>query len=164
MNYVSPPSDEEILRSLYQSLRRFAAVIGPAEIGPDDLLHDAIVAVLRRHHLSSLDDPAAYLRRAMVNLASNQRRGLGRRRRAYLRAVEDRSGEVGEPARYDHYPHDMAILLSLEPRSRAVLYLREIEGAAYEDIAAQLGLTPSNARQIYHRALRALRLSEEAQV
>ena len=79
-------TDDEIFRALYPQLRRFAAVVAPIEEEPDDLLQDALVETLRRHRLADLASPQAYLRRTMVNLASNHRRRLAARRRA-LRVV-----------------------------------------------------------------------------
>ena len=63
-----------IFSNLYPSLRRFAGVVAPVEVGPDDLLHEAVERALRHKPLADFDDPGAYLRRTMVNLASNDRR------------------------------------------------------------------------------------------
>lgn len=148
-----PASDDEVLRGLYGSLRAFAAVVGPREVAPDDLVHDAIVRTIGRGPLSSLDNPGAYLRRAILNAASNQRRRLGRKRRAVLRLVNETSLSA-----VDHYPTDLADLEALDPRARGVLYLREVEGYPYEAVAAHLGLSESNTRQIAARARAQLRL------
>ena len=139
--------DEEMLRSVYGDLRRFAAVVGPREIGPDDLLHEAIVRTLRSGPLDRLDHPVAYLRRAIVNEAANARRSLGRARRARLRLA---GGERGSAA--DVYPTDLAHFDELEPTWRAVLFLHELEGFSYAEIGEQLDLSEANARQIASRA------------
>ena len=55
-----------IVDQLYPSLHRFSAVVAPSDLEPDDLLQEALVAVLRRHRLSALDHPAAYLRKAIL--------------------------------------------------------------------------------------------------
>ena len=67
-----PPveDDDQLFARLYPSLRRFAAVVAPREIDPDDLLQEATARALRRGPLGRLDHPEAYLRRTMVNLAS----------------------------------------------------------------------------------------------
>jgi len=44
------------LLSLYPSLRRFAGVVGSADMSPDDLVHDAIVSALRGGGLARADD------------------------------------------------------------------------------------------------------------
>lgn len=142
--------DEEsrLFAELYGPLRRFAAVVGPIEMDPDDLLQEAVARVLRRRRLTDLAEPGAYLRKTMVNLASNQRRSFARERRALTRfgASPQTSG--------DFYPSDLNQLLGLPPRERAVLYLSEVEGYRYAEIGDLLGCSEAAARK---RAMRARR-------
>ena len=152
-------ADEAIALQLYPSLRRFAAIVASPEMAPDDLVHDALVAALRCGPLSRLDMPGPYLRRAMINLASNHRRRLSRAHAAFRRLAAG-----SDSAANDHYPSDLAHLAVLDPTSRAVLYLHEVEGLSFEDIAVQLELSPANARQRAARSRRRLRshLEEES--
>ena len=76
--------DATLFEQLYPSLHRFAAVTGGRDDDPDDLVQEAVARTLRHHSLSSLDRPGAYLRQAIVNLASNRRRSLARGRSALL--------------------------------------------------------------------------------
>lgn len=149
-------SDDAVLRRIYGELRRFAAVVGPREVAPDDLLHDAIVRTLRAGSLARLDHPVAYLRRAIVNEAANSRRGLGRARRAHLRVV---AGD--DQTAVDVYPTDLSHFAELDPTWRAVLFLHELEGFSYAEIGAQLDLTEANARQIAARARTRIRQQVE---
>ena len=140
--------DEEtrLFEQLYPPLRRFAAVVGPIEVDPDDLLQEAVTRVLQRQRLTELAEPGAYLRRTIVNLASNHRRRFAARRRALarLKASSLSAGDV--------YPSDLGDLQRLGPRERAVLYLSEVEGYRYAEIGRLLGCTETAARK---RALRA---------
>ncbi len=145
--------ESQLFEQLYQPLRRFAAVVGPIESDPDDLLQEAIARVLRRHRLTDLDQPGAYLRRTIVNLAANQRRQLGRARRAFAQLAA--SGGSNS----DVYPSDLGELLRLPPQERAVLYLSEIEGYRYREIGQMLNCTETAARK---RALRARRRLQAA--
>lgn len=150
--------DREVFAGLYPSLRRFARVVGPREVDADDLVQEALVRTLRGHALSDLADPGAYLRRTITNLASNARRDLGRRRRAFGRLIErDETTPVG-------YPSDLDDLMRLRPLERAAVYLFAVEGQSHEQVAATLGCSVSAARTRVSRALRRLRaeLSEEA--
>jgi RNA polymerase sigma-70 factor (ECF subfamily) len=142
--------DEEsrLFAGLYGPLRRFAAVVAPIEMDPDDLLQEAVARVLRRRRLTELDQPGAYLRRTMVNVASNQRRSLARERRALARLGASSSPET------DVYPSDVNELLGLSSRERAVLYLSEIEGYRYAEIGELLGCSEAAARK---RAMKARR-------
>jgi RNA polymerase sigma-70 factor (ECF subfamily) len=144
--------DEEVFAALYPRLRRLAAVAAPIEVDPDDLVQDALVRVLRRGSLAALDDPGAYLSKVIVNLASNSRRGLGRRRRAWARHG------AGSPDESPSYPSDLAELERLSADERALLFLVDVEGWSFADAAAALGCTESAARQRASRARRQLRL------
>ena len=150
--------DAVIFAELYSALCRFAAVVGPLEVEPEDLVQEAVVRTLRRQPLASLDDPGAYLRRVMVRLSSNARRSLGRRWRALARLSASHD-DVSFPT----YPSDVAELMRLAPRDRAALFLRDIEDESYERVAAALEVSESTARTIVSRARRrmAVALGEE---
>lgn len=149
-----PPAietDEVVFAELYPGLRRFAAVVAPPEMEPADLVQEATSRALRRGPLTALDDPGAYLRRIIVNLAANERRRLGRLRRARHKAVTT-----------DHdltpsYPSDVADLRRLPPKTRAALWLLDIEGRTADEVADLLGGTPEAVRARASRARRSLR-------
>lgn len=147
--------EAHLFEQLYQPLRRFAAVVAPREVDPDDLLQEAVARVLTKHRLTELENPGPYLRRTMVNLASNHRRHLARARRAMSRL-----GASADGGR-DVYPSDVEDLLRLPPLERAVLYLSEVEGFRYAEIAAMLHCTEAAARK---KALRARRRLQAALV
>ena len=149
-------ADEALALELYPALRRLAAVIAPAEVGPDDLLQESLAAVLRQGSLSALDDPVAYVARAMLNHAANHRRRFARTRRMLVRS---RGGVVA--AALDAYPSDLSDLQSLTPTARAVLFLRHVDGWSFDMIGAQLDLPAATARQIATRAHRQLRVQIE---
>lgn len=107
--------DGELFRSIYPALHRLACVVCPPERDAEDLVQEALVRTLRRGPLVELDAPLAYLRRAVVNLAANERRSLGRLRRAAPRLA---LADEGEPPAY---PSDVSLLLSLAPLDRAAV-------------------------------------------
>jgi RNA polymerase sigma factor (sigma-70 family) len=146
--------DEDLrarLAAAYPTIRRFAAVVGPADVEPDDLVQDAFVRVLRR----GIDDIAnldAYLRRTVLNLSSNERRSWLRRQRAY---GQERVITETVPATFV----DVADLLRLAPDVRAVLWLAEVEGWTHAEIAGLLGCSEEAARARASRGRRRLRLA-----
>jgi RNA polymerase sigma-70 factor (ECF subfamily) len=144
------------LRELYEPSRRFAAVIGRWDVEPDDLVQEAYARVLRRCE-RDIDDLGAYLRRTIANIATDERR----RTRRGLAAVQ-RIG-TGEP-HADSYPSDLADLGRLPDRSRALLYLVEVERMPVASAGDLVGLSPAAARVALMRARRRLRaeLSVEA--
>jgi RNA polymerase sigma-70 factor (ECF subfamily) len=146
--------ERELITSLYPALRKIAAVAGSVDIEPDDLVQEALVRTLRKGAISDLDNPLAYLRKAIVNLASNQRRSLGRRRRAEARL----SAEDGW---FPSYPADIEAILDLPPKHRAILYLVEVEDVPYAEAAQLLGMTTMAARATASRARRLARQALE---
>ena len=150
-------SERVLIAELYPSMRRFAAVVGPVEVDPDDLVQEAFVKNLEQGSFARLDNPGAYLRRSILNLASNHRRRLGRRHRALQRVVVPESYRPS-------YPSDVAELLRLSPRARAVLYLISVEGQSFAEVAEVLDCSEPAARAAASRGRRRLRalLGEEA--
>lgn len=145
--------DDDVRRRLtaaYPGLRRFAAVVGPADVDPDDLVQDAFVAVLRRG-LDGVDDLDAYLRRTVLNLSANAKRRWRRHQAAQAR--QDRVLDEA-PSTFV----DVADLLRLPPEVRAVLWLAEVEGWSHADIGRLLGCTEEAARARASRGRRRLRL------
>ena len=138
---TDPIEESRIFAECYPALRRFAAVVGPIECDPDDLLQEAVARVLRYHRLDELDEPLAYLRRTIVNLASNERRRFAIHRRALSRLPRDRRAQV------DDYPSDLGDLDRLSAAERAVLYLSEVDGYRYAEIGRMLGCSEAAARK-----------------
>jgi RNA polymerase sigma-70 factor (ECF subfamily) len=150
------PARIQDLRDLYAPLRRFAAVIGRWDVDPDDLVQDAYTKVLMKHP-SQIRDLGPYLRRTIVNLATDQRRRAVRGNTALHKL-----GANGTSS--DNYPSDLEDLMRLQPRVRALLLLVEVEGHQIADAAEMVGMSNSNARVALMRARRRLRseLSAEA--
>ncbi len=142
--------DSALIRDLYPKLRRFAAVVGPGMVDPDDLVQEALLKTIRRQPLSTLDHPSSYLWTVISRLAADHRRRLVRQRRALSR--------MGPPE-LDHprYPSDLDELEMLAPKARAVLYLREIDGYSYAEIAQLLNANEASLRRTASRARRRLR-------
>ena len=129
-----------LVEELYPSLRRFASAVRPPGVDANDLVQDALLRVLRnRGSLTGLDHPGAYLRRTILHLAQDHQRSERRRYRAWVKLGSE---QAGVPA----YSWELEELRLVSPKSRAVLYLRIMEGWPYEDIARMLGCSQSSAR------------------
>ena len=144
-------TDEALFAALYPALRRFAAAVRPPEVDADDLVQEALARTLATRLLADCDDPGAYLRTAIVRLVSNHRRSMGRRGRAFARL---RVNDTDAPS----FPSDLADLMHLPPRDRAVLYLVVVESWSYADAADVLGCNEAAARARASRALKRLRV------
>lgn len=140
----------DALRPIYGDLRRFAAVVGPLEVEPDDLVQEAVVRLLASGQWKAVRDLRAYLRRTIVNLASNERRRFARHRAAIERNPMD-------IALVATYPSDVTDLAGLDPITRGLLYLVELEGYLVDEAAQLVGCTSDAARTRLSRARRKLR-------
>jgi DNA-directed RNA polymerase specialized sigma24 family protein len=149
------PGQLEALRAQYEPLRRFAAVIGRYDVEPDDLVQEAYAKVLLKRP-SEIKDLGPYLRRMVVNLATDERRRVGRAAKFATKVSSDGASN-------DSYPSDLSDLLCLPARVRALLYLVEVEGQQIAPAAEAVGMSSGNARVALLRARRRLRaeLSEE---
>jgi RNA polymerase sigma factor (sigma-70 family) len=133
--------DERLLvEELYPSLRRFASAVRPPGEDGNDLVQEAFLRVIHsRGSLSGLDHPGAYLRRTILHLAQDHQRSERRRLRAWARLGS-------EPAEVPAYSWELEELRLVSPKSRAVLYLRIMEGRPYEEIARMLRCSQVSAR------------------
>ena len=130
--------------ALYPHLHRVACVAAPADVDPDDLVQDALVNYLQLDNPDRVRSPRAFLTTTIVNLASNERRSWSRRRSAVARIGPS------DHAR-NQFPSDLADLLALPPRERAVLYLHHVDGLPYDEVGDLLGCTAAAARKAAER-------------
>ncbi|PWU54889.1 SigE family RNA polymerase sigma factor [Micromonospora sp. S4605] len=120
----------------------------------EELLQDSLVKVYERwRRLSRLDDPHAYLRRALVNNHTSAWRR--RRRERLVGEVPDRvapSGDIGPDAVVLR-----GALMSLPPKQRAVVVLRHYEDLTEREVARVLGCSQGTVKSQNARALDKLR-------
>ncbi len=143
---------EQVFREQRLPLLRLAYLMcGSRELG-EDIVQTAFVSAHERW--SAIDDPAAYLRRAVVNRAKDEQRRHYRRR--------GRSGMEGEQARepISHLPEideTWRSIRDLPAAQRAVVVLHYYEDLPLVEIAAVLDRPPATVRSDLRRALDHLR-------
>jgi DNA-directed RNA polymerase specialized sigma24 family protein len=142
--------DASVFRHLYPSLRRFAAVCAAPWMDPDDLLQEAVTRTLAIHRLSDLDNPAAYLRKAIANAARNTARSQARRAPSPAASISD------------VYPSDLALLDRLSSDERAAVYLLDVERFTVAEAAETLGCATPVLKARAVRGRRKLRRIEGA--
>lgn len=134
-------------------LLRFGHVLTGDPVRGEELVQSALVKTWLRSHRLDLDQPAAYVRRAMVTTYTSWWRRT--RREAPLpdgwdaAAAPDPDGAERE--------RTMQALRVLPPRQRAVIVLRYYEDLSEADIAAALGCSPGTVKSQASRPLRTLR-------
>ena len=136
---------------LYGGLLRFARAVRPMSVDPEDLVQEALARTLSTRQLTSLDRPEVYLRRAVLTVAMNEQRRARRQLSRWRRVGADPEAVV------DAYPSDVADLMRLSPKARAVVYLHFVEQMPYDEVAGALGCSVDAARKTASRALDALR-------
>lgn len=150
-------STDALFAMLYPDLRRFAAVVASPDMDPDDLVQEALARTLRSGKFSEIENPAAYLRQAIINLETSHRRRWARWREREHRAPMSPESTEAE------YPSDLSVLQRIEPFDRALLYLTIVEDLPYAAIADLLGGNEGTLRARASKARKRLRelLSEE---
>jgi len=137
----------------HDRLVRLAFLLTSSSEASHDVVHDAFAAAGRRW--ADVREPAAYLRRAVVNGAAQHHR---RRRRDLV--VWQRHGPSDvEAAPEDEYLAD--VIAALPFRQQAVVVLRFWGGLSEAEIATAVGCRPGTVGPTLTRALRRLRTALE---
>ena len=147
----------EMLGGELPRIQRVARVLAGSPEAADDLVADAIVRVLPKWRTGSVIDPPAYLRRAVVNLATKRWR-VGRLATARdHRALDWLLAPVDATAAVDERDRTLRAVMRLPVRRRAVVVLRFYEDLTEQAIAETLGIDVGTVKSQLARALKQLR-------
>jgi RNA polymerase sigma-70 factor (sigma-E family) len=123
---------------------RLAYLLTGSKAQAEEAVQDCFVRVFERW--ARIDDPAAYMRRAVVNRCASWHRHRAVVRRTQSAVATDES--------YKDQPNELRdVLDSLPPRRRAVVVLRYYEGLDTAGIARTLGISEGTVKSTLHRAL-----------
>jgi RNA polymerase sigma-70 factor (sigma-E family) len=138
---------DDFCRQSYQSMVRLAFLLTSSIETAEDLVQD----VLARTHprWSKIEQPGAYVRRAVVNACNSHHR---RRRRERAQPEQQ-----PQPARMEA-DELFDVLADLPSRMRSALVLRYYQDLPENDIAELLGCAPGTVRSLIHRGLARLRM------
>ncbi len=142
-----PAGFDELYGERFLPLVKLAALLTGSLAVAEEIVQDAFV--FSRDALGWVDNPAAYLRTAVVNgsRSYHRRRMLARRRQA-----------DGLPVSVDPDLRELADVLALLPsRQRAVLVLRYYADLTELEIADVLRCRPGTVKSLSHRGLERLR-------
>jgi RNA polymerase sigma-70 factor (sigma-E family) len=152
---VGAPDLAELFRQHHRRLLRIAYLLSGDDRVAEDLVADAFAKAYRHLARGRVDDPGAYLRRAVVN---GWKRQLGRRIRDRERA---RTLRVGWDSAFEDTSVErdrvLAALATLPARQRSVVVLRFLDDLSEAETAAVLGIAPGSVKTHSHRALARLR-------
>lgn len=138
----------DLYRASYRGHVQLAFLMLGSRHEAEEIVQDAVVELGSRWE--SVQSPAAYLRRSVVNGAI----GLLRHRKV----VERHRTDPPPPHAPDHLVELRDALLRLPARQRAAIALRFVEGLDDVDIARLLDCRRSTVRSLVSRGLTTLRL------
>lgn len=151
---------ERFYRAHAPELMRFAtALVGPQDAA--DVVGDAMAKTLGARQWSSLDNPRAYVYRAVYREAMSWRRAAARRRD---RATAD-AGHLGaaervvEPSDSSDADRVARAIRGLSTQQRAVVFLAYWEDRRIDEIAGVLRTSDGSVRKQLARARAALRIA-----
>ncbi len=131
----------------FAEMARLAFLMTGSEDAAEDLAQDAFVRIHRRWE--SVEQPVAYVRRAVVNACKSEFRRRGRERR---RAAEIRLTSI------ELEPDELWDALETLPyRQRAAVVLRFYHDLPEREIARALGCRPGTVGSLIHRGLAQMR-------
>jgi RNA polymerase sigma-70 factor (sigma-E family) len=142
-----PASFEGLYQAQYGRMLRLAYVLTDDHAVAEELVQDAFVGVYRKW--ADVEEPVAYLRRAVVNACRSHHR------RRFLERRHPPQPEQPVPA---HEPDSLwPELRRLSPRRRTALLLRFYEDLSVAEVAQALGCGQQTAKSLIHRGLAQLR-------
>lgn len=143
-----------LFRAHYRDLVRLAVQLVDDQASAEDVVQDVFAAL--QNHSGSLDDPLAFLRRAVLN---RSRSALRRRRTARL-FIAPRAGSAepadARPLRDEAHERMLRAIRRLSTRQREVVVLRFYEELSVAEVALVLGISAGAVASSVHRALSSL--------
>jgi RNA polymerase sigma-70 factor (sigma-E family) len=139
----------------YTALLRTAFLLTGSSHAAEDLVQTALLRAMRRWH--RIDDPMAYLRRAMVNQRANLWRRITSREVLLAEFAPGRARVADESTAVVQRDELLTALATLPARMRAVLVLRYWEDLSEAETAHLLGCSAGSVKSQASRGLARLR-------
>ena len=147
----------EFVSARWARLYRTACVLTLDPATAEDVLQIAMEkAYLRWHRVRRMDDPAAYVRKVMINVAISSHRRPWQRQESPREVLPERPMPGAESGVEEHavlWP----VVCALPERQRAVVVLRYYEDLTERETAEVLGCSVGTVKSQAHDAIRALR-------
>jgi RNA polymerase sigma-70 factor (sigma-E family) len=147
----------EFVSARWARLYRTACVLTLDPATAEDVLQIAMEKTyLHWHRVRRMDDPAAYVRKVMVNAAISSRQRPWRRVESPRDVLPERPLPEAESGVEEHtalWP----LVCALPERQRAVVVLRYYEDLTERETAEVLGCSVGTVKSQAHDAIRALR-------
>lgn len=159
----APASFDDFVVAHGESLLRTAYLVALDDGDAEDLVQECLLKLAQRwKQVSKMDQPLAYARQVLVNLAvrSSKKRS---RRRAELDTELVEGGAMSEALELLGVREELlGAMRQLTPRQRTVLVLRYFHDLSETQIAEMLGCSVGTVRSTTSRSLAQLRLVVES--
>lgn len=150
---------DAFFREHHRGVFRFACQVLSDPTDADDVTSEVLVAVYLRWQRGRVDDPRAYLRRAVVNRVTSGFRRLAVQRRylAAQPAPDDPRQQRAFDERLAQSDQLRRALARLPVRQRAAVVLRFYEDLSEADTAAAMGCSVGTVKSQVHHGVARLR-------
>lgn len=142
-------------------LLRLAVLACGDRASAEDVVHDAFVRCLRADPGPEVGSERAYLRRTVLNLASNEHRWRRRHRDDRLPRATPTEPAEGVALRTATATLVVGAVRDLPDRQRDCVLLRYFAGLTDAEVAETLGVSPGSVKTHLHRGRTALRAALE---
>lgn len=133
---------EAFFERRYRELGRFAYLLTGDSAASDDLTGDVMLAAWRQwDRVQAVDEPVAYVRRIMVNLAATRIRRLSRERKRMALFLIDAEHSTSASPDGAAVVDVRAALQQLPARRRACVVLRHAFDLSEREVADSLGVS-----------------------
>ena len=140
------------------ALTGLAYVLTGSRDDAQDLLQSALTTVVSRWRtVRDAEDPAAYVKRLLVNKFLDDRRRARRRPLSLGDGTQDRAAPHNAHAGVDDRDQVQRLLMALPPRERAVLALRFLADQSEAATAQALGISVGSVKAYTSRGLARVR-------
>ena len=147
----------ELYAEHYAEAVRLAYLLCGQQERAEDAVADAFVKVWRAWRRGRIDNPRAYIRRAVVNTVNSRFRRLALERRELARRSGDARGARGDDDQVSERDELFTALAQLPQRQRTAIVLRYWEDLSEADTAEVMGVAIGTVKSSVSRGIANLR-------
>lgn len=161
---VTKPPFEAVVSERYDCLLRLAVLLTGDQHEAEDAVAEALTKTWHRWHRVDVEDPGAYLRRAVVNEVNSSFRRLRTRRRYRERRRGDERGQRATDQQLVDADVVGRALAQLPARQRTAVVLLYYDDLSHAEAASLMGCSVGTVKSSCSRGLDRLRSLLDGQV
>jgi RNA polymerase sigma-70 factor (sigma-E family) len=146
-----------VFAARHADLLRLAVLLAGDRTRAEDAVSEAFIKTYRRWARGDIDDPRAYLRRAVVNEVRSRFRRLAIERREAAKRSGDDRGDRSADEQVADADAVLGALAALQQRQRTAVVLRYYGDLSEAQIAETMGVSRGTVKSTISRGIAALR-------